>query len=168
MNSLMLIKVCALGVAFVAGLAAGQPVQVQATPKTLLAGPIETVSSLVKYSRESVSWKQGTYKVRYLTVEATGYAPLDPRAVKGMCYSGNLRITASGARTKPGITVAAPKHVPFGTKIMVHGHGLRVVEDRGGAIKGKRIDICFQSRAEAIKFGRRNIEIIVFEEGNND
>lgn len=163
-----LMKVCALGVAFMAGAVVGQPGPVQATPKVILAGPVQAVVNLVEHGREPVHWEQGTYKVRYLTVEATGYAPLDPRVVKGMCYSGNPRITASGAKTKPGITVAAPKHVPFGTKVIVPGHGLRVVEDRGGAIKGKRIDICFQSRAEAIKFGRRNIEIIIFEEGNND
>lgn len=166
MNTLM--KVCALGVAFLAGAVVGQPVQVQATPKTLLAGPIETVSSLAKYSRELVSWEQGTYKARYLTVEATGYAPLDPKAVKGMCYSGNRYITASGARTKPGVSVAAPKHIPFGTKIIVPGHGLRVVEDRGGAIKAGKLDICFARRVDALRFGRRNIEIIVFEEEKND
>lgn len=159
-----LIKVCALGVAFLAGAVVGQPVQVQATPKTILAGPMEMPSNPAKHSYEAVRWKQGTYKARYLTVEATGYAPLDPRAVKGMCYSGNPHVTASGARTRPGVTVAAPKHVPFGTKVIVPGHGLRVVEDRGGAIKGNKIDICFARRVDALQFGRRNIEIIVFEE----
>lgn len=159
-----LIRACALVVAFVIGVVAGRPVQVQATPKTILAGPVEMSSNPAKHSYEAVRWEQGTYKARYLTVEATGYAPLDPRAVKGICYSGNRHITASGARTKPGVTVAAPKHIPFGTKVFIPGHGLRVVEDRGGAIKAGKLDICFVRRVDALRFGRRNIEIIVFEE----
>lgn len=160
------IKVCALGIAFTAGIVAGQPAQVQATSKTILAGPVEITAPVSK--GKSDGWKQGTYRARYVTVEATGYAPLDPKAIRGMCYSGNPRVTASGAKTKPGVTVAAPKHVPFDVRMFVPGYGLRVVEDRGGAIKGNRIDICFRTRAEALKFGRRNIEIIVFEEEKND
>ena len=40
---------------------------------------------------------------------ATGYAPLDPGAVCGMCYSGDPTVTASGRETKPGVTVAVDK-----------------------------------------------------------
>ena len=29
-------------------------------------------------------------------VEATAYAPIDPQAVEGMCYSGDPWVTASG------------------------------------------------------------------------
>lgn len=30
--------------------------------------------------------------------EITGYAPLDARAIPGMCYSGDPRVTSSGAK----------------------------------------------------------------------
>lgn len=158
-----LIKVCALGTAFIAGAIAGQPGQVQATSRQIMAGPIEITGQPAPAVKEAVNWPQGTYKARYITVEATGYAPLDKSAVRGMCYSGNPRVTASGAKTKPGVTVAAPKNIPFGTKVFIPGHGLRLVEDRGGAIKGNKIDVCFKTRSEALEFGRRNIQIMVFE-----
>ena len=90
---------------------------------------------------------------------ATGYAPLDPKAVKGMCYSGDPTVTASGKRTTPGITIAAPKHIPFGTWVHLQGIGWRRVDDRGKRITGNKIDICFHTRKSALQWGRRKIKV---------
>ena len=92
---------------------------------------------------------------------ATGYAPLDKNARVGMCYSGDPKVTASGQPTKPGITVAAPKHIPFGTWLYIEGIGFRKVEDRGGRIKKNKIDICFQTRKEAMEWGRRKVKVYI-------
>lgn len=96
-----------------------------------------------------------------MTIEmvATGYAPLDPKAVKGMCYSGDPTVTASGKRTTPGITIAAPKYIPFGTWVHLQGIGWRRVDDRGKRITGNKIDICFHTRKEALQWGRRKIKV---------
>lgn len=94
-----------------------------------------------------------------MEVIATGYAPLDPKAVKGMCYSGDPTVTASGKKTTPGITIAAPKHIPFGTWMHLEGIGWRRVDDRGQRIVGNRIDICFRTRKEALQWGKRKIRI---------
>ncbi len=96
---------------------------------------------------------------RVVEMTATGYAPLDPRAVRGMCFSGDPRVTASGKRTEPGITVAAPPDVPFGIWLHIEGLGWRRVDDRGGKIKGNRIDICFRTRKEAFQWGRRKVRV---------
>jgi len=93
--------------------------------------------------------------------EATAYAPLDPKAQKGMCYSGDPWLTASGMPTKPGVTVAADPSIPFGTWLYIKGIGWRRVDDRGGAIKGKRIDICMRTQEEALKFGRKKVIVII-------
>ena len=89
--------------------------------------------------------------------EATGYAPLDPRAEEGMCYSGYPEVTASGAKTTPGGTVAAGSELPFGTPIWIEGHGWREVQDRGGMIGSRSLDICVDTREEAFEIGRRNV-----------
>lgn len=94
-------------------------------------------------------------------VEASGYAPLDPRARAGMCYSGNRRITASGAPVQPNVTIATGSHIPFNTLVWVQALGLRIVTDRGGKIKGNKIDICFKTRQEALQWGRRKVWMIV-------
>lgn len=55
---------------------------------------------------------------------------------------GNTRgITASGTTATVGRTCAAPKDIPFGTRLWIEGIGERVVEDRGGAVNGKKIDV---------------------------
>ena len=79
------------------------------------------------------------------------------------CCGKTDGITASGTKVKAGRTIAAPKNFPFGTKIMINGH-IYTVEDRGGAIKGNRIDIYFDTHEEALKFGVKNIEIFKVNE----
>lgn len=69
--------------------------------------------------------------------------------------------TASGTTATPGRTVAADTNVfPFGTKLLINGQ-IYTVEDRGGAIKGNRIDIFFASHQEALIFGRRGASVYV-------
>lgn len=55
---------------------------------------------------------------------------------------GNTRgITASGTTATVGRTCAAPKDIPFGARLWIEGIGERVVEDRGGAVHGKKLDV---------------------------
>ena len=96
-----------------------------------------------------------------MQVEATGYAPLDPAAVEGMCYSGDPRVTASRSQSDPSRTVAMGNSVPFGTKVYIPGVGHRVVEDRGGAITDKHIDIMFRTQKEALEYGRQTITVYI-------
>lgn len=74
------------------------------------------------------------------------------------CCGKTDGITASGTHVTAGRTIAAPPEIPFGTKISINGH-IYTVEDRGGAIKGNRIDIYFESHQEALDFGVQHIEI---------
>lgn len=96
-----------------------------------------------------------------LDMEATGYAPLDPLAKEGMCYSGDRTKTASGATVIPNLTVATGKHIPFGTWLWIEGLGWRIVEDRGGKIGKESIDICFKTQKEALAWGRRKVRVVV-------
>ena len=99
------------------------------------------------------------------TYTITGYAPLDPQAVYGLDYIGNPAVTASGDRPIPGQTVAADKSIPFGTKVWIEGVGVRTVNDRGGAIRRGRLDLCMATKAEAITFGRQRRKVIILKEG---
>lgn len=99
--------------------------------------------------------------------EVTAYAPLDPRAVEGMCYSGDPNITTSGAKTTPGVTVAAPPNIPFGTRMYIPSRGMRIVQDRGPAINYTKdgvmqLDICVETQEEALnEIGRRKILAVI-------
>ena len=52
-------------------------------------------------------------------------------------------ITASGTRARPGTLAADTSLYPFGTIMYVPGYGYGRVEDRGGAIRGQRLDVFF-------------------------
>ena len=64
------------------------------------------------------------------------------------CCGKTTGRTASGAKATAGVTVAAPAKFAFGTKLNIGGH-IYTVEDRGGAIKGNRIDIYVSSHSAA-------------------
>jgi len=63
-------------------------------------------------------------------------------------------ITASGTTAEAGRTIATSSKYAFGTKMNINGHTY-TVEDRGGAIKGNKIDIYVNSHAEALKLGKQ-------------
>ena len=60
-------------------------------------------------------------------------------------------ITASGTQATAGRT-AAMNGVPFGTKIVIDGHEY-TIEDRGGGLGSKIIDIYFNTHEEALNSG---------------
>lgn len=67
------------------------------------------------------------------------------------CCGWNTGITASGTQATAGRT-AAMNGVPFGTKIVIDGHEY-TIEDRGGGLGSKIIDIYFDTHEEALNSG---------------
>ncbi len=73
-------------------------------------------------------------------------------------------VTASGVKAKPQRTIAADtRRYPFGTVMYVPGWGYGRVEDRGGAIKGEKIDLYFKSHKQALKWGRVKKKVVVWK-----
>ena len=77
-------------------------------------------------------------------------------------------ITASGkpVTANKGRFVAAPVGIPFGTLISIPGYsgGLPVpVLDRGGAIRGDRLDVFFVTHQEALNWGVRELAVVICE-----
>ena len=66
--------------------------------------------------------------------------------------------TASGTIATAGRTVAASSALPYGTQLNINGHTY-TVEDRGGAIKGNKIDIFFSSHAQALAWGVKYLPV---------
>lgn len=78
----------------------------------------------------------------------------------GKCCCGKWAdgITASGAKAE-GKLIAAPPEIPFGTWIDIPGYGMAEVLDRGGSIKGRRLDLLFSTHQEALEWGVKYLEI---------
>ena len=88
---------------------------------------------------------------RTLTMEATAYT-----------HTGNL--TKSGTQPKAGRTVAVdPSIIPLGTRLIINGQAGFVAEDTGGRIHNNKIDIFFDSKEDCIKWGVRELEVLIID-----
>ena len=67
--------------------------------------------------------------------------------------------TASGAEAVEGVTIAADTNIlPFGTEIRLNGDTY-TVQDTGGAIRGSRLDLYFDSHEDALAFGVQKLNV---------
>ena len=76
------------------------------------------------------------------------------------CCGKQTGITASGTRATAGRTIAASSQYSFGTKLLINGK-VYTVEDRGGAIKGNKIDIYMNTHSEALAWGVKYLPVQV-------
>jgi len=100
-----------------------------------------------KVSSEKTSGKTKIYKI-------TAYCSC------AKCCGKSNGITACGKKAKAGRTIAAPRGFAFGTKLSINGKTY-VVEDRGGAIKGNRIDVYMNSHSQALAWGVKYLPVKV-------
>jgi len=70
--------------------------------------------------------------------------------------------TAWGTHAAYG-TVAADSSLPFGTIVFVPGYGYGRVEDRGGAIRGDKLDLWFPSHTMAKQWGRKKVTVKIWK-----
>ncbi|MHB8147493.1 MAG: ubiquitin-like domain-containing protein [Vulcanimicrobiaceae bacterium] len=85
-----------------------------------------------------------------MTMVATAYT--------AHCY-GCSGITAIGRPAGHGIVAVDPRVIPLGTRLYIPGYGFALAGDTGGAIRGNRIDLGFNSLRDAIEFGRREVTV---------
>ncbi len=76
-------------------------------------------------------------------------------------YTGNN--TASGVPPSYGVVAVDPREITMGTNMYVEGYGYATALDRGGAIKGDRIDLFFETYEEAMKWGVRRVKVYILE-----
>ena len=89
-------------------------------------------------------------------MEATAYAPF-------VCGGSKSGRTATGVMAGHGIAAVDPRVIRLGTKLYVEGYGFCIAADTGGAIKGARIDLCYDTYRQAIQFGRRAVTVYVLD-----
>ena len=89
-----------------------------------------------------------------IQVRATAYTPYDP---------GCTGITATGMKATKGVVAVDPRVIPLGSQVYVPGYGVAIAADTGGAIKGNRLDVCYNTLAEAYTWGVKNVTVYVLE-----
>ena len=75
------------------------------------------------------------------------------------------QITATGTVTRVGAIAVDPRYIPYGTRMFIvtqdgkYIYGIATAEDCGGSIKGKRIDLFYETMPETVQFGIRDCDV---------
>jgi uncharacterized protein YabE (DUF348 family) len=121
--------------------------------QVVAVGTKRRIASLVK---SPISVTRGTGRVpagRAITMRASAYAPNYGPGVGSRC--------ANGMKAQKGVVAVDPRVIPIGTRLYIEGYGEAVAADTGGAIKGNRIDLCYNTPGECFKFGRQTVNVHV-------
>jgi 3D (Asp-Asp-Asp) domain-containing protein len=80
-------------------------------------------------------------------------------------------VTASGVQAHTGIAAADPEMLPVGTVIQITSErdygGIYTIMDTGPEVKGRHLDLYVWSCDEALRFGRRLVDLTVLRLGWN-
>ncbi len=113
-------------------------------------------------SRVGVGWKQDDTRQLLakdvMWMEATAY---DPGYESNGKWTGMP--TAYGLEVGYGVVAVDPKVIPLGTSLYIEGYGYAIAGDTGGAIKKMRIDLGYNTRPEALRFGRREVKVYILD-----
>jgi len=127
----------------------------------------------VETSRNVTSTKTITEPKNEIVIKGTGqvYANRGGESINykeklncvATAYSGD-RTTATGrspVRNPGGMSTIAvdPSFIPLGSKVYVEGYGYAIAADTGGAIKGNKVDLYFNSEGECSSWGRKQVQV---------
>ena len=125
---------------------------------------VEKINAEEKAKSEAAIPSRGeSMTVTFTPGASSGSTALSTLTMQSTAYTGGT-LTATG--TKPvynpgGISTIAvdPSVIPLGSKVYVSGYGIAIAADTGGAINGNIIDLYFNSEADCIAWGRRNVTV---------
>lgn len=112
-----------------------------------------------------------------------GTKTVTTNAGKNLSYSKKLTVTATAYTAAPGKKTASgrvaqygviavdPKVIPLGTRLYVEStddgkswqYGYCIAGDTGGAVKGNKIDLYYDTRNQCLQFGRRSAIVYVLD-----
>lgn len=123
--------------------------------KQVIDEPSDVVPNLQQYPKVRV-----VATGYYAGYESTGKTPSHPQ----------YGITYSGVKVRRGTysTIAADLRVfPLGTVLYIPGYGYGVVADKGGAIRGNKIDLYFETKQDVYsQWGKRTVDVYVVHRGS--
>lgn len=105
-------------------------------------------------SRDTTQVSRGS---RVITIVATGYCPCNK------CnYPYGGKPSYLGYPLARGIAAVDSRVIPMGSRLYIEGYGNAIAADKGGAIVGNRIDLCFDTHQEALNWGIRTVKVTVY------
>jgi len=122
--------------------------------KAVLPDTINKEKKTIHIGNESFTYKKA------VEVTATAYT----------CENSSSKTTFTGTTARVGAIAVDPRVIPLNSKLYIISsdgtswvYGYATAEDTGGFIKGNRIDLYFDTRAECIEFGRKSTTVYILE-----
>ena len=152
--------------------------------RSVVAEPVtEVIAKGTKESKDAKKTKAAAVPEKAVKTSAKatkGEASAETKTINGLKYkkhmemtataysafnsSGGYARTASGALARKGIVAVDKRVIPLGTRLYIEGYGEAIAGDVGGAIKGNKIDLCFEdTNANLKKFGRQKVQVYILE-----
>lgn len=127
----------------------GQEVKREVIDSKVISEPVNRVIAMgnitnVSRSGNSLNFREARYMV------ASAYT-----------YTGNR--TATGKQPAVGLVAVDPGVIPLGTRLYVEGYGYAQAADTGGSIRGDRLDLFMEDRAQCLSWGRRTVKVYVLD-----
>ena len=120
----------------------------------------------IEQSRKEIARKTVREPVTQIVAEGTAvsyngvkYSRVIRVVATGYTHTGNR--TATGTKPHRGTMAVDRRVVAMGSYGYVPGYGEVHAEDTGGAIKGNRIDLFFNTRGQAVSWGRRTVDLYI-------
>ncbi len=150
----------------------GKPVSRTFLTERVVSDPIDrivmigTVKNFLNHRGDVVRYSKA------LDLKATAYTASFADTGKHPGSPG-FGITRTGIRAREGVIAVDPRIIPLGTKVYVEvpgsapDYGFAIAADIGSAIKGKLIDLYFDTTLQAKNWGRRNVRVYILNEQND-
>ena len=126
----------------------------------VITEPVNKIVQVNKVTSRSGTTTRAAAATAATTTSGTQVYKITAYCSCAKCCGKATGRTAMGTKATAGRTIAASGKFAFGTKLNINGH-VYTVEDRGGAINGKKIDIYVNSHAEALAWGVRYLPVSV-------
>lgn len=128
----------------------GEEVSREIVGEKVTRQPVNKIVAVGTVSTKSIS-RGGTINFsKTLRMNASAYS-----------HTGNN--TASGIYPHKGTVAVDPRVIPMGTKLYIEGYGYATALDVGSAIKGNKIDLFFETKAQALRWGRRPVKVYILK-----
>ena len=146
----------------------GKEVSRQLLSETILTEPINMIMEFGTVLSYKTSRGENIRYSKVLDMKATAYTASlkDTGKAPGHPLFG---ITATGIKAKKGVIAVDPKVIPLYTRVYVEidgkteDYGYAVAADVGGAIKGNKIDLYYDSQEFVDSFGVKKVKVYIIE-----
>lgn len=131
----------------------------------IITQPVDQVIEIgTKYVENAIKTPDGVYSVKEkILMHSSAYTAGFESTGKNPGDEG-YAMTASGMTAQVGVVAVDTDVIPFGTKMYIEGYGYAIAGDTGGAIQGNKIDVYFDTYAEAIQYGVKEVMVYILGE----